>query len=137
MHHERQTEFTVYLDDRPGALAGLLESCTAAGVTVEALAVHTHEGKGVTRLLGTPPEAMREAMDHLMDAGVGPIVDAEVLTVTLNGRPNAFRDLAAAFAGKNVNILYGYLAPPVGETPARSILRVADLDAAEQIVQSL
>ena len=137
MQHTRQAEFTVYLDDRPGTLAGLLEACTASGVTVEALAVHTHDSKGVCRLLGSPPDSMRAAMDQLVDAGVGPIVEAEVLTVTLNGRPNAFRDLAAAFAGKGVNVLYGYLAPASAESPARAVLRVADLQGAEDIAGGL
>lgn len=137
MQPDRLTEFSIYVEDRPGELAGVLEACSAAGVDMTSMAVTTNAGKGVIRMLGQPTGALRDALESLVDSGHGPLTETEVLAVSLENRPNAFRDASACFAPHGVNILYAYLAPANNGSSARCILRVDDLDKATDALTSL
>ena len=72
MNTSRLTEFSIYLDQRPGELAGLLEACRAAGVDVESIVTSEHNERGVVRVLGTPVDKLRNVCAHLVESGVGP-----------------------------------------------------------------
>ena len=104
MKPSKLTEFSVYLDQRPGELAGLLDAAASAGVDVLAAAVSESNGK------------------------VGPIVEGEVLAVPIEKRPNALRDLATAMADQRINLRYAYQIPRRGQEPARCVFRVDDLE---------
>lgn len=123
------TEFSIYLDQRPGELAGLLGILRAAGVTVHALAVSEHNGRGLARLLGEPIPEFRRVAESLADRGIGPVVEAQVLGVNIDERPSVLIDLTTALADHAINLRYAYTAPARGGSPARLIFRVDDLDA--------
>ncbi len=59
----RLTEFTIYLAQRPGELAGLLEAIDAAGVDVAGLSVTEYNERGLVRLVGEPEESLRRVME--------------------------------------------------------------------------
>jgi hypothetical protein len=122
----RTTEFTVYLDQRPGELAGLLDAAASAGVDVRAISVSEHNGKGLVRVVGDPVERLRAVCESLMESGVGPIVESDVLSVSIENRPNALRDLATAMADQRINLRYAYLAPRQADRPTLCVFRVDD-----------
>ena len=128
MKPTRITEFSVYLDQRPGEFAGLLDAAVAAGVDVLAVSVSEHNGKGLVRVIGTPVEALRGVCESFVDSGVGPIVESEVLTVSIEKRPAAIRDLATAMADHRINLRYAYLMPGGGDRPTSCVFRVDDLE---------
>jgi hypothetical protein len=134
MKPTRLTEFSVYLDQRPGELAGLLAAAAAAAVDVWAISVTEQNGKGLVRVVGDPVDALRAVCESLIESGVGPIVESEVLAVSVERRPNALRDLATAMADRRINLRYAYLAPKRAESPALCIFRVDDL---EQVVSQI
>lgn len=134
MKPTRLIEFSVYLDQRPGELAGLLDAAASGGVDVRAIAVGEQNGKGLVRVIGEPVSALRAVCESLIESGVGPIVESEVLAVSVENRPNALRDLAAAMADQRINLRYTYLAPRHGQTPAMCVFRVDDL---EQVVSKI
>ncbi|MEM9064380.1 MAG: hypothetical protein AAGB51_02700 [Planctomycetota bacterium] len=139
MRPQRLTEFSIYVEDRPGELAGVLDAVGARGVEIEAMKVSTNTstGKGIIRLVGSPTEDLRASLESLVETGLGPLTEAEVLSVGLERRPNAFRDIAVHFAPKGINVLYAYLAPANNGHQARCVLRVDDLDAAERAIEAL
>ena len=128
MKPSKLTEFSVYLDQRPGELAGLLDAAASAGVDVLAAAVSESNGKGLVRLVGEPAEKLRAVCENLIESGVGPIVEGEVLAVPIEKRPNALRDLATAMADQRINLRYAYQIPRRGQEPARCVFRVDDLE---------
>ncbi|MFT5424009.1 MAG: hypothetical protein ACI89L_001801 [Phycisphaerales bacterium] len=130
MKTDKLTEFSIYLDQRPGELAGLLEACRAAGVEVESIVTSEHNERGVVRILGTPVDALRDVCERLVESGVGPVVEADVLTICVEHRLGAIRDIAVAMADNRVNVRYCYLAPTAGPQPARVVMRFDDTDAA-------
>lgn len=133
----RVREFSVYLTDRPGELAGVLEALAAAGATVTALSVVEQNGKGLVRLLGEPEEAVRRVFESVTDTGAGPVAEAEVLAVGLGDNPASFRGAAVKLAAAGVNVRYAYQAPSHNGTPSRCILRVDDADRAEAIIREV
>jgi len=137
MHITRLTEFSIYLADRPGELAGVLEALRAAGVQAEAVAVSEHNGRGLVRLIGTPVESLRRVCEGLCDSGAGPVAETQVLCVALDDRPGAFAEVAARLGVSRINIRYAYQAPSMNGTPARCVFRVDDPSAAEVVLRSL
>lgn len=143
MHAERLTEFSIFLADRPGELAGVLEAADAASVEIAALCVSHHQthgqsARGVVRVIGSPPEALRRVCESLIETGkAGPMVESEVLVVGMKDRVGAFRDLSAALAKAGVNVQYAYQAPARNGHAAYSIFRVSDLPKAEAAVRDL
>lgn len=137
MEVTRVREFSVYLTDRPGELAGVLEALTAAGATATALSVVEQNGNGLVRLLGEPEDAVRQVFEGVTDTGAGPVTEAEVLAVGLGDNPASLRGAAVKLAAAGVNVRYAYQAPANNGTPARWVLRVDDTDKAEAIIREV
>jgi len=137
MKPTRLTEFSVYLDQRPGEFAGLLDAAVAAGVEVLAVSVSEHNGKGLVRVIGSPVESLRGVCESFIDSGVGPIVESEVLSVSIHNRPAAIRDLATAMADHRINLRYAYLMPANGDRASSCVFRVDDLDNVVSTIDSM
>ncbi|MEM1184305.1 MAG: ACT domain-containing protein [Planctomycetota bacterium] len=139
MKPEALTEFSIYLDQRPGELAGVLDAMSAAGVDVVSLAVAEHNGRGLIRLIGEPLDAMRAVCESLMESGVGPVVESGVLAIRIDDRPSAMRDLTTAMADRRINVRYAYLSPSRqdGVVLTRCIFRVDDLEGVRAQIEAI
>jgi hypothetical protein len=137
MKPTRLTEFSVYLDQRPGEFAGLLGAAVAAGVNVRAVSVGEHNGKGLVRVVAEPVEAMRSVCEAMVDSGVGPIVESEVLVVSIENRPAAIRDLATAMADHRINLRYAYLMPAENGRPTSCVFKVDDLEDSMATIEGI
>jgi hypothetical protein len=124
------TEFSIYLQQRPGELAGVLEAAQLAGVEILSVSTTEHLERGCVRLIGRPEGVLREVCERLVEAGVGPVVEAPVLGIEIDNRPGVVRDLAILMADNRVNVRYCYLVPPIGG--AGSALCVFRLDEHER-----
>jgi len=134
MEVSREREFSIYLTDRPGELAGVLESLQSAGASVHAISVLEHNGRGLVRLLGTPVETIQHVCEALVDSAAGPVAEAEVLVVDLENNPGLFREVATKLADAEVNVRYAYLTHAWEGIPARCVLRVDDPDRARDAI---
>lgn len=136
-----QTEFSIYLADRPGELAGVLEAARAAGVEIQGLVVGHNHSKGLVRMLGTPEEALRRILEQLVESGAGPCVEAPVVVVPIADRPGLFRELAAELALDDVNLQHAYAIPPrPGSDNGHGmsfVLRVSDVDQTRKTLDRL
>lgn len=108
------TEFSIYLQQRPGELAGVLDAAQLAGVEVLSVSTSEHLERGCVRLIGQPEAALREVCERLVEAGVGPVVEAPLMGVEIENRLGLVRDLAILMADNRINVRYCYLVPPVG-----------------------
>jgi hypothetical protein len=108
------TEFSIYLQQRPGELAGVLDAARLGGVEILSVSTAEHLDRGCVRLIGTPEEALREVCERLVEAGVGPVVESPVMAVEIDNRPGMVRDLAILMADNRVNVRYCYLVPSIG-----------------------
>lgn len=137
MNLERLTEFSIYLDQRPGELAGLLEVLRGEGVTVDGLSVSDHQGRGLVRLIGGPVAALRRVGEALTERGLGPVIESEVMAVNLDQRPSVLGDLATALADHGFNVRYAYLLRAGPGVATRCVLRVDELDQAIEKIRGM
>ena len=113
MQRIQMSEFSVYLQQRPGELAGVLDAAKGAGVRITSISTTEYQDRGCVRLLGTPEQSLRLMCESLVDAGIGPIVEAQVIGVGVENRPGMIRDLSVLMADNRINIRYCYLIPAV------------------------
>lgn len=111
MNYIQLTEFSIYLQQRPGELAGLLDAAAVAGVEIVSLSTTEHLDRGCARLLGVPEEALRAVCESMVDAGVGPVVEAPVIGISVEDRPGVVRDLTVLMADNRINVRYCYFVP--------------------------
>jgi len=111
MNYTQLTEFSIYLHQRPGELAGLLDAAAAGGVEILSISTTEHLDRGCVRLLGDPEDALRHVCESMVDAGVGPVVEAPVVAVSIADRPGVVRDLVVLMADNRINVRYCYFIP--------------------------
>lgn len=137
MQSERLTEFSIYVAQRPGELAGLLEASAAAGITIHGLCVTEYKDKGLVRLIAEPEEAMRHVCESMVESGVGPVVESTVITFDIENRPGALRDVAVGLADARINIQYVYFTSPSPGRSSRAVMRVDDLNKGVEAINAL
>ncbi|MBX3364790.1 MAG: hypothetical protein KF866_08505 [Phycisphaeraceae bacterium] len=137
MDAQVKTEFSIYLADRPGELAGVLEAAAAAGVEVWGLVVTESAHRGLVRVLGDPEDALRHVFEAMVETGAGPVVETPVLVVPIGDRPGLIREIAARLGISRINVQYAYCAPAVNGSPSRYVLRVSNAEQARQAIEGI
>lgn len=98
------TEFTVLIEDRPGALADLAETLARNGINIMAIHATPCPGEGMVQMITNNNDA---TVNALRDAGVKYTV-REVLLINLLDQPGSLARLTRALgaAGININAVY-------------------------------
>lgn len=125
-----RTEFAIYLADRPGELAGLLEAAEAAGVSIDAISILEHSGRGCIRILPSSEQVFRSLCEDLVETGAGPVVETLVLVIDLPHGPGPLRDIATRLAMAGHNVHYAYCAATGNGAPGACVFRVDDPEGA-------
>ena len=137
MNYIQLTEFSIYLHQRPGELAGLLDAAVAGGVEIISISTTEHLDRGCVRLLGHPEAALRHVCESMVDAGVGPVVEAPVVGISVEDRPGVVRDLAVLMTDNRINVRYCYFVPAstVSERTL-CVFRFDEHDSAIELIES-
>lgn len=135
MNPTQHTEFSIYLQQRPGELAGLLDAALAKGVEILSLSTTEHLDRGCVRLLGHPESALRSVCESLVEAGIGPVVEAPVVGVSVEDRPGVVRDLAMLMSDHRINVRYCYFVPASSVNPqAMCVFRFDEHESALELI---
>ncbi len=131
------TEFSIYLQQRPGELAGVLEAAQLAGVEIHSVSTAEHLDRGCVRIIGSPEEALSQVCERLVEAGVGPVVESPVVGVEIDNRPGVVRDLALLMADNKINVRYCYLIPAIGGNgSALCVFRLDEHERAMSVIRN-
>ncbi|HZZ44957.1 MAG TPA: hypothetical protein VFE58_18615 [Tepidisphaeraceae bacterium] len=117
-----QTQFSVFLMNKPGALAAVLSALAAGGSNLLAVTLVDSQEHGVLRIVAEDHAKARALLAPLNL----PISETDVLCVQLDHRPGALASLASALGENHVNINYVYCTSPAAGDRAVAILKVAD-----------
>ena len=117
-------EFTIFLTDRPGTLAGLGAALGDADVNIEAIQGVTLEGKALVRFVPNDPDNAARALDEAAIA----YTRREVLVVKVLDEPGMLGDVALVMAQAGINIDAVYVT-----TRGHVVLGVDDLLGAVQV----
>ncbi len=125
------TQFSIFMVNKPGALAQVLGEFARAKINVVALTLMDSVEHGVMRVIFAEPERAREILSK---ANI-PCNETEVLCVNITNRPGALASVAERLAKHHINISYAYCTAGAKGGRTTGVLKVADVKKAIKILQ--
>jgi hypothetical protein len=105
-------EFTVTIEDKPGALGKCFLTLAERGVNILAFQSYVEEGESLVRFLADDPGAAKAVLGSLRMI----FEETEVALVRLPHRPGQLGRAAARLGEKQINIDYSYCGLEPGST---------------------
>lgn len=123
----KANEFTIQLEDKPGALGKLCNALAGRGVNIVAFEAFPREGQSSTVRLVVDNSASAKAV---LDAQRLNYKEAEVAQVKLANRPGALARAASTLGDANINISYAYCGAEPGTNAPLLFFGVSDVKQA-------
>ena len=129
----KMKEFTVTIEDKPGALGKCFLALAERGLNVLAFQSYVEEGESLARLLGDDPPVAKAVL-----GGLGMIFEeTEAAVVRLAHRPGELGRAASRLGEKQINIDYSYSGLEPGSTLALAVFGVDNLTKAAAVLDEL
>jgi len=130
MHIE--TQFSIFMVNKPGVLARVLSEFAAAKINIIALTMMDSVEHGVMRVVTGSREKARAVLSRLNM----PTNETDVLCVHLSNRSGALATVTQKLAEAHINISYAYCTAGARGGRTTGILKVADVNKAMKVLQS-
>lgn len=125
-------QISVFLENRPGALAEVTRTLADAGVNLRALMIAETERFGIMRIIPSDGEA---ALKALAATGVT-TKTTDVVGVTVPDRAGGLADVLDVFAGTDVSIEYMYAELSGGADRALLIMKLEPREKAIELLDA-
>lgn len=129
----KATEFTVRIEDKPGALGKCFRALGERRVNILAFQSYVEEGESLARLLPDDPIEARSVLGSLRAI----FEQTEVAIVRLPERPGELGRAAARLGEKQINIDYSYCGHEPGTALALLVFGVDNLTKAAAVLDEL
>ncbi|HEY1220199.1 MAG: hypothetical protein ABSE42_07885 [Bryobacteraceae bacterium] len=126
-------EFTVTIEDKPGALGKCFLALAERGVNILAFQSYVEEGESLARLVVDDPAGAKAVLGGLRMI----FEETEAVVVRLAHRPGELGRAASRLGEKQINIDYSYCGLEPGSTQALAVFGVDNLTAAENVLDKL
>lgn len=126
-------EFTVAIEDKPGALGRCFQALAERGVNVLAFQSYVEEGESLTRFLVDNPPAAQEILGSRRMI----FEQTEVAVAALPHRPGELGRAAARLGEKKINIDYSYCGLEPGSSRPLVVFGVDHLSEAAAVLDEL
>lgn len=126
-------EFTVTIEDKPGALGKCFLALGKRGVNVLAFQTYVEEGESLARILVDDPDKAKAELGSLRMI----FEETEVAIVRLAHRPGELGRAAARLGEKQINVEYSYCGLEPGSTRALVVFGVDNLTRAASLLDEL
>jgi hypothetical protein len=126
-------EFTVTIEDKPGALGKCFFALAERGVNVLAFQSYVEEGESLARFVVDDPVTANSVLGGLRMI----FEETAVATVKLKNRPGQLGRAASRLGEKQVNIDYSYCGLEPGSELPMLIFGVDDLNLAAAVLDQL
>ncbi len=128
MHIE--TQFSIFLINKPGVLAQVLDTLARARINIVAMTMMDSVEHGVLRLVTAQPAKTREALKGLSLQ----VSESDVLCITLSNRAGALAKVSTQLSQAHINISYCYVSAGARGGRTTGILKVADIKKAIKVL---
>ena len=128
MHIE--TQFSVFLVNKPGVLAVVTGALAKAKVNVSALTLMDSVEHGVLRLVTDNAPGARKVLGKSHDEWA----ESDVLVMELDNNPGAFARVTAILANAHINISYAYCTGGAAGGKTTAVFKVADMKKAKKLL---
>jgi hypothetical protein len=125
-----ETQFSVYLINKPGVLAAVTGALAKEKINILALALMDSGEHGALRIVCDNAPHTREVLGKAHDRWT----ECEVLTVPLDNHPGAFAAIAEKLAQEHINITYAYCTGGAGGGKVTAVFKVSDLQKAQKVL---
>lgn len=125
-------QLSVFLENRPGALAAFTKMLAANHIDLQALSIAEAQDYGVLRIIVDQPEETAA----LLTQQDWPCTITPVLAVTVPDEPGSLTHLLSVLAENDISLAYCYAFFERSGSSARIVLRVADNDRAARLLNA-
>ena len=125
------TQFSVMLENKPGALAEICSELAAKAVNIQGIMTSDVRGWGAVRLVVNHPAAARK----VFDANGLRFTEENVWVLRLSDRPGALGRVTRKLAEHKINIEYAYGSIEKGSPKAMVVMAVSDLKRAAKFLK--
>lgn len=122
-------QLSVFVENKPGAMVEVLAVLKENKVNIRALSLADTADFGILRMIVNEPEKIQTT---LRDAGYA-VKISKVLTLTLDDDPGSLHEKVLRLSEAGINIEYLYAFAATGDSFARVVLKVDNLELASQI----
>src|ERR1700736_4891248 len=129
----KMKEFTVTIEDKPGALGKCLLALAERGVNILAFQSYVEEGESLARFLADDMASAKEVLGSLHMI----FEETDVAVVRLAHRPGALGRAASRLGEKQINIDYTYCGLEPGSTLALVVFEVDNLTMTDSLLDEL
>jgi hypothetical protein len=129
----KMKEFTVTIEDKPGALGKCFLALAERGVNILAFQSYVEEGESLARLLVDDPASAKVVLGGLSMI----FEETEVAVVRLAHRPGELGRAASRLGEKQINIDYSYCGLEPGSTRPLAVFGVDNLTKAANLLDEL
>ena len=126
-------EFTVTIEDKPGALGKCCLALAERGVNILAFQSYVEEGESLARFVVNDPPAAKAVLGSLRMI----FEETEVAVVRLPHRPGQFGRAATKLGEGKINIDYSYCGVEPGSTDGILVFGVDNLTKASALLDEL
>jgi hypothetical protein len=130
MHIE--TQFSIFMVNKPGVLGNLLEALGRAKINILALTVMDSVEHGVLRVVA----GSRDKIRKLLAAGNVTFNETQVLCINLPNKSGAFADVTRKLADSHINISYAYCTAGARGGRTTGILKVDNIKKAIKVLEA-
>jgi len=125
-----ETQFSVFLVNKPGILARVCQCLANEKVNIVALSMMDSSEHGVLRMVVEDPPRARQAL-----AGLDvPSTETQVLVALLPNRPGALADVVERLSRAHINVNYAYCTAGARGGKSLGVFRVSDLNKAMAVL---
>ena len=129
----RAKEFTITIEDKPGALGRCFSALGERGVNILAFQSFVEEGESLARMVVDNPPAAKSVLGSLRMI----FEETEVALVRLPHRPGELGRAAARLGEKHININYSYCGLEPESQLALAVFGVDNLPASSAALDEL
>src|SRR5580704_6514337 len=129
----KATEFTVTIEDKPGALGRCFSALAERGVNILAFQSYVEEGESLARLIVDDPAGAKAVLGQLRMI----FEETEAAVVRLPHRPGELGRAAARLGEHQINVDYSYCGLEPGSTHALVVFGVDHINKAAKALDDL
>jgi hypothetical protein len=118
-----ETQFSVFMVNKPGMLAKVLAEFARAKTNIIAMTMMDSAEHGVMRVVAQPMQQVKAVLTALNM----PHSETDVLCVTLDNHPGALAEVVEKLAKNHINISYAYVTAGAKGGKTTGVLKVADV----------
>jgi hypothetical protein len=125
-----QTQFSVFLVNRPGVLASVTAALGEAKVNIVALALMDSGEHGALRMVCDNDDNARKVLGEIHDRWT----ESPVLVVDMENQPGSFATMARKLSDAEVNITYAYFSGATSGGATKAVFKVPDLEKGQKVL---